>query len=77
MKESNTVLGGLSIRGAIDPKLIEAMEKRPAGHLHAPSAESRKRWKDASTHPDEADLEKAMACMNRYVAFFEKYYMKK
>lgn len=74
LKESNSVLGGLSIRGAIDPKLIETMEKRPVGHPHAPTVESRKRWAEASTHPDQADLEKAAACMKRYVAFYEKYY---
>ena len=74
MKESNSVLGGLSIRGAIDPNLIEAMSKLPAGHPHAPSEESRKRWSEAATHPDEVDLEKAAACMKRYVTLYEKYY---
>jgi len=54
--------------------LIETMEKRPVGHPHAPTVESRKRWAEASTHPDQADLEKAAACMKRYVAFYEKYY---
>ena len=51
------VVGTLSIRGAIDPKLIETMMKMPEGHSHAPTEESKKRWKDASTHPDEADLQ--------------------
>lgn len=50
------VVGTLSIRGAIDPKLIETMMNMPEGHPHAPTEESKKRWKDASTHPDEADL---------------------
>ena len=31
------VVGTLSIRGAIDPKLIETMMKMPEGHSHAPT----------------------------------------
>ena len=35
------VVGTLSIRGAIDPKLIETMMKMPEGHSHAPTEESK------------------------------------
>lgn len=35
------VVGTLSIRGAIDPKLIETMMKMPEGHPHAPTEESK------------------------------------
>lgn len=68
------VAGTLSIRGAIDPKLIEAMSKMPAGHPHAPSAASKKRWHDASTHPDEADLQATQEYMQKFAAFYDKFY---
>jgi flavodoxin len=42
-------------QGAIDPKLIEWMKKLPTEHPHAPDAERRKRWKDASSRPNKRD----------------------
>ncbi len=74
--ESCRVLGGISIRGAIDPKLIERMSKLPEGHPHAPGPESKKRWQDAAYHPDRQDLEKAAASMKRYVEMYDKYFAK-
>lgn len=74
LSEDNHVLGALSIWGAVDPKLIEVMMKNPAGHVHAPSPERIARWKAASTHPDATDLEKAAACMRRYVDMFDTFY---
>lgn len=68
------VAGTLSIRGAIDPKLIEAMMKMPEGHPHAPTEASKKRWKDASTHPDAADLQAAGEYMQKFSAFYDKFY---
>ena len=46
-------------QGAIDPKLIEWMSGLPAEHSHAPNDTNRKRWKDASMHPDIADCQAA------------------
>ncbi len=68
------VLGTLSIRGAIDPKLIAGMMKMPAGHPHAPTEESKKRWRDASTHPDEEDIKTTEAYMHKFIAFYDKFY---
>ena len=74
LSTSCKVVGTLSVRGAIDPKLVEAMMKMPEGHPHAPTEESKKRWKDASTHPDEADLEAAGAYIQKFIAFYDKFY---
>lgn len=68
------VVGTLSIRGAIDPKLIETMMKMPEGHSHAPTEESKKRWKDASTHPDEADLQAAGEYIQKFITFYDRFY---
>jgi len=68
------VVGTLSIRGAIDPKLIETMMKMPEGHPHAPTEESKKRWKDASTHPDEADLQAAGEYIQKFITFYDRFY---
>lgn len=68
------VLGVFSCRGAIDPALIAAMEKMPAGSPHAPTPESRKRWQDASTHPDDKDIDSAKAYMQKFIAFYDKFY---
>ena len=46
-------------QGAIDPTLIEWMSGLPAEHPHAPDNARRKRWKDASTHPDIKDCQAA------------------
>jgi flavodoxin len=46
-------------QGAIDPKLIEWMCGLPAEHPHAPDDDRRKRWQDASTHPDLNDCQEA------------------
>lgn len=74
LSTSCKVVGTLSVRGAIDPKLVEAMMKMPEGHPHAPTEESKKRWKDASTHPDEADLEAAGEYIQKFIAFYDKFY---
>lgn len=68
------ILGGLSIRGAIDPKLIAAMSKFTEDHIHAPSAETKARWTAASTHPDEADLEEAKSFMLKLLNLLDKFY---
>ena len=50
------------------------MMKMPEGHPHAPTEESKKRWKDARTHPDEADLEAAVEYIQKFIAFYDKFY---
>ena len=77
ISESCSVLGGLSIRGAIDPNLIKAMCNFPEGHPHAPTAENRKRWLDASAHTDQKDLEKASAVMKKYLDMYDKQFVPK
>ena len=59
--EDCTVLGAFICQGAVDPQLIERARRRPADHHHALTPERVQRWKDASTHPDDTDLDKARA----------------
>ena len=61
IENSNKILGKFFCQGAVDPKLISFIEKLPADHIMAVNEERRKRWKDASTHPDNNDLENAKA----------------
>lgn len=58
-ENSNEVISCYFCQGAIAPELIEFMLKLPAEHTMAPNPERLKRWKDASSHPDNLDLEKA------------------
>ncbi len=66
--EGNTVLGDFICQGRIDPALTEWMEKLPPDHPHAPDEARRKRWKDAETHPDEEDLDRAADVFKGIVA---------
>ncbi len=56
---SGSVVGRFICQGAIDRNVIEWMEQLPKDHENAPTESRRKLWKDAETHPDEADLKKA------------------
>lgn len=59
-ENKNEIIGSYHCQGAIDPQLIEFMKKTfGPDHPHGPNSERIKRWKDASTHPDEKDLEEA------------------
>lgn len=59
-KNNNEILGHYHCQGAIDPKLIERMKKMfSPEHPHGPNPERIKRWSDASTHPDQKDLDNA------------------
>lgn len=51
------VVDGFICQGAIDPNMIEWMEQLPPDDENAPSESRRQLWKDASTHPDEDDLQ--------------------
>ena len=55
------VLGTFICQGAIAQELQDRMKQFPPDHPHAVTPERRKRWEDASTHPDAADCEKATA----------------
>lgn len=59
VKNQNIVVGKYFCQGAIDPKLISWLSTLPCEHKMSPSEERKKRWQDASTHPDALDLEKA------------------
>jgi flavodoxin len=43
-------------QGAIDPAMIEWMEMLPENDKNAPTEARRTLWKDASSHPDDDDL---------------------
>jgi flavodoxin len=70
--EDCIVLGAFICQGAIDPELIEQAKQRPADHSHALSPERIQRWRDASTHPDDTDLENAVAFSREIVEKAEK-----
>lgn len=54
--ENCQTLGCFICQGAIDPQLIEWMKTLPENHPHAPNEARLKRWKDASTRPDNDDV---------------------
>ena len=58
---SCTVVDRWICQGAIDPKLIERMNKLPPEHAHAPDEARVKRWEDAKLHPNDRDFEKIRA----------------
>jgi flavodoxin len=68
MLSKNEIVGSYICQGKIDPKLIEMFRKFPPGHPHAPSPESEERWRLASTHPDENDLNNAMEAFREMIA---------
>ena len=75
LSEGNTIMGVLAIQGAVDPALIAMMRKMPAGSAHN-TGEMEKTTEEAAKHPDAADLEKAKAYMEAFMAKYEKYYGK-
>ena len=66
--EGNDILGEFICQGKLDPALKKWMEKLPSDHPHAPDESRRKRWNDAESHPDEADLEKAASVFREIAA---------
>ncbi|MDF7825030.1 flavodoxin family protein [Pontiellaceae bacterium B12227] len=51
------VVDSFICQGAIDPNMIEWMEKLPKEDENAPDDSRRQLWKDAATHPDDNDLQ--------------------
>ncbi|WP_372807139.1 flavodoxin family protein [Pontiella sp.] len=54
-----TVVDRFVCQGAIDPKLVEWMKGLPKDHGYGPTTSRKKLWRDAESHPDDADLEAA------------------
>jgi flavodoxin len=59
--EKNTVLGCFLCQGKIDPALTERFKSLPADNPHAMTPERMKRHLEAAKHPDEKDIEAAVA----------------
>lgn len=67
-ENNNKVLAHYHCQGAIDPKLIEMMKtKFSPDHPHGPNPERVKRWADASTHPDQNDLDEAYNYFKKFI----------
>lgn len=60
------VLDALAFRGAIDPKLIEAMRKRANPNSYHTPEQMRRSVEESAGHPNEADFAKARAYMEKF-----------
>jgi flavodoxin len=61
VSEKNTCLGCFLCQGKIDPALTEQFKQLPPGHPHAMDEDRMKRHLEAAKHPDQADIEAALA----------------
>ncbi|MDR0451244.1 MAG: flavodoxin family protein [Treponema sp.] len=59
--KKNTVLGCFLCQGKIDPALTERFKSLPADNPHAMTPERMQRHLEAAKHPDEKDIEAALA----------------
>jgi hypothetical protein len=59
--EKNTVLGCFLCQGKIDPALTERFKGLPADNPHAMTPERLERHREAAKHPDDRDIEAAVA----------------
>lgn len=66
---NGNVVDSFICQGAIDPNMIEWMEKLPQDDENVPTDSRRQLWKDAASHPDENDLQ---AVSDWAVAVLEK-----
>lgn len=57
---SNTLIGRFICQGAVSKSVQERMYTFPEDHPHYPDAKRIQRWKDASTHPDDIDIRRAI-----------------
>jgi flavodoxin len=64
----NTCLGCVLCQGKIDPALTEQFKSLPPNHPHAMSDERMKRHLEAAKHPDQADIERALAACKTMLA---------
>lgn len=66
LAENCRVLDALAFRGAIDPKLIEAMRKRANPNSYHTPEQMRRSVEESAGHPNEADFAKARAYMEKF-----------
>ena len=66
---NGNVVDSFICQGAIDPNMIEWMEKLPVEDGNASTEARRQLWKDGETHPDDSDLQ---AVSDWAVAVLEK-----
>jgi flavodoxin len=66
---NGNVVDSFICQGAIDPDMIEWMQKLPQEDENAPTESRRQLWKDAESHPDDNDLQ---AVSDWAVAVLEK-----
>jgi hypothetical protein len=55
-------------QGKIDPALTEQFKSLPPNHPHAMSDERMKRHLETAKHPDQADIERALAACKTMLA---------
>ena len=67
LKNNNILLGNFHCHGAVSPNVIERAMKRSKDDPHGSIEQRMKRWKDASTHPDENDLINAKLYFNKII----------
>lgn len=70
------IINHFDCQGAIDPKMIEMMRRMPAGSPHSATPENEARWAKAASHPDESDLARATAFMQKTLGMYENFYLK-
>lgn len=71
--ENCKVWGVFSCRGAIDPKLLEAMKNAPPNMPYYASPENLAKWSLSANHPNEDDCKAAQAFIKRVVERFEMF----
>lgn len=69
--QGNEVLATFICQGKIDPKLTKMFKSFPEGHPHYMDEARRKRHEDASTHPDEKDLENSKIAFKNFKNLLE------
>lgn len=58
---SNTLIGKFICQGRLSDAIKDRIRKLPKDHPHGPTEARLKRWADADSHPDEADIQKAIS----------------
>jgi flavodoxin len=66
--KKNTVLGCFLCQGRIDPALTEKFRNLPPDNPHAMNEERMKRHEEAAKHPDEGDIEAAVAACRSMIS---------
>ncbi|MDR2404654.1 MAG: flavodoxin family protein [Spirochaetaceae bacterium] len=66
--KKNTVLGCFLCQGRIDPALTEKFKNLPPDNPYAMNEERMKQYEDAAKHPDEGDIEAAVAACRSMIS---------